>query len=297
MKLTSLIAAGIVLASASASADVIYGTVVQDLGCAFLVEDVLTGLKYQPDDFNPATMPLGTQVTINGTPSTCGSICFNLDFCVFGASTTLGWNFDECGTLIQDFAGCILIELPTGEKYIPDNGAGGFAIGSTVHITGTFDPSCASICGPNDGCIWNAITDTNCGGPTLGTNYCVSAPNSASSAGSAISASGSDSISAANITLMANNIPTGMAAMFFYGSTQTQTPWGNGMLCVGGGLQRIQPVLVESGGGVQTVIDFGLHASSFAAMGTVEFQLNYRDTPAGGAGFNSSNGLEIVFLP
>lgn len=129
----------------------------------------------------------------------------------------------------------------------------------------------------------------------IGTSYCTAAPNSVSAQGSRISASGSTSISAADLTLNADNAPS-EPAIFFFGSAQTNVPFGNGVRCVGGTTTRL-PVIFGSGGNFTHSIDFGAHGSTLANLGTAFFQCWYRDPAGGGASFNLSDGLEVTFTP
>lgn len=285
----------LLLLTASANAAEFNGILVQD-GAGCILVELPNGERYIPDD-GGGGHAIGTPVHVVGDydPS-CGSICFVNSGCIWNAVTTPYWPTEICGTLIQDPFGCKMIELSTGERYIPSDGGGGFPLGSFLHVTGDLDITCASFCGPNDGCIWNAVTDLNCPPASVGTNYCVQSPNSVSATGSAISAVGSDSLSAADLTLVASNAPVGMASSFFFGPSQVQNPFGNGSLCVGGQLQRL-PISYETNGRFESVVDFGIHGPALTMMGTVNFQVYFRDTIAGGAGFNTSDGLQVIFTP
>jgi hypothetical protein len=155
-------------------------------------------------------------------------------------SSASAGNFNDCGTLVMDGGGCILLEVANGDRYIPDDGGGGFPIGSVVTITGDFDPTCFSICFANVGCIWSAVTTLGCSGP-VGTNYCVVANNS-TGAGAIISGDGSDSVSGNDLVLSATPVPD-QFGVFYYGPTQTQVPFGNGFRCVDGVFQRLDTVM------------------------------------------------------
>jgi hypothetical protein len=130
----------------------------------------------------------------------------------------------------------------------------------------------------------------------IGTNYCTSVPNSTGGA-SVIGATGSDSLGAANFTLGATNAPANQPAIFFFGNGALSAPFGNGTLCAGGTIKR-GPVIVESGGTYSYSLDFGAYGPDLGAGGaSTFFQCWYRDPAAGGAFFNTSDGLEVVFLP
>ncbi|TDJ69339.1 MAG: hypothetical protein E2O39_11825 [Planctomycetota bacterium] len=205
-------------------------------------------------------------------------------------------NFSGCGILVQDGGGCILLEVANGDRYIPDDGGGGFPLGSMVTITGDYDPTCASICWANVGCIWSAVTTLGCSNP-IGTNYCLLVNNS-TGAPAIISGSGSDSVSANDLVLSATSVPD-QFGVFYYGPAQTQVPFGNGFRCVDGVLNRLDIVMATA-----NELTFALDNTSPPSAGgqitagsTWNFQAWFRDPVAGGASFNLSDGLEVTFTP
>lgn len=138
----------------------------------------------------------------------------------------------------------------------------------------------------------NGIQITAESAMSLGTNYCVGAVNSTGS-GALMSATGSDSVSANDLTLTAGPVPD-QPGLFFFGPSQVQVPFGNGFLCVGNPFVRINPPSMAVGNLATRVVDL----PTFGLMpGTSEFQYWFRDPPAGGELFNLSDGLEIVFVP
>ena len=146
-------------------------------------------------------------------------------------------------------------------------------------------------------------------GPSEGdggtTTYCSTSPNSAGP-GALISSTGSTSISAGTFTLVSSGaIPNGFG-LFFYGPAQIQAPFGDGFRCVGAGAIGIfrfnPPTQTNALGTAQRLVNFNASpAGSGAGMitpgSTWKFQHWYRDVPAGGAGFNLSNGLSATFSP
>lgn len=132
------------------------------------------------------------------------------------------------------------------------------------------------------------------------TNYCVSTPNSFSLGGAEISSSGSASVISNDLTLLVDSAPNNQFGLFFFGTSQIQTPIGNGFLCVGGDLFRFSTVQTTSMGTASFLLDnrnlpFG--APSFAPGQTANFQFWFRDAAGGGAGFNFSNALAVTFEP
>ncbi len=132
----------------------------------------------------------------------------------------------------------------------------------------------------------------------VGTNYCTTSPNSVG-AGAVISASGSAGVALNNLTLRADALPTGQFGMFFYGSSQASLPMGNGVLCVGAGMHRLNPALNSGSGGVIThALDVNatpVFGGVILAGSTWNFQAWYRDSAAGGARYNFSDGLQVQF--
>ena len=125
-----------------------------------------------------------------------------------------------------------------------------------------------------------------------GENYCSVNANSTGSP-AIMSAEGDASVGANDLTLHAQPVPD-QPGLFFFGPSQIEVPFGNGFLCVGGGQIRILPPAVANGGIATRQVDlptFGI------GPGTLHFQYWMRDPAAGGAGFNTSDGLTITFLP
>jgi len=126
----------------------------------------------------------------------------------------------------------------------------------------------------------------------LGTNYCPVMPNSTGSPAQ-ISAGGSLSIAAGNLELSAGPVPN-EPFIFYTGPNQILTPFGDGFRCVGGSVVRIWPPAFAAGNVAAKTIDpaaFGL------TPGTWNFQCWFRDPAGMGAGFNLSDGLELVLVP
>jgi len=92
------------------------------------------------------------------------------------------------------------------------------------------------------------------------------------------------------LSIVADGLPA-QYGWLFSGPTSTILPFGNGYICVGGGLTRrtLRPVTPAG------TIGF---AVSGAQAGTTEhYQVWFADPLAGGAGFNLTDGLEVTFAP
>jgi hypothetical protein len=133
-------------------------------------------------------------------------------------------------------------------------------------------------------------------------NYCTTSPNTAGP-GCTIGWQGSLELSSNNFTMTATGAPPLKFGVFFYGAAQAQIPLGEGSLCVGGQVQRLQPpVLTDQQGDTMLPIDFTMapfNSGAFAVtpFSTWNFQFWFRDPLGGPAGFNFSDGLEVTFCP
>ena len=161
-----------------------------------------------------------------------------------------------------------------------------------------------------DGCIrrLKISNDTTLGvmpGGNIGTNYCMAQPNSVGLIGT-MSAAGSSSVSANNLTLTASELPANQFGIFVTSMTQAFTPGAggtsNGNLCVGGSIGRYsqpnQILNTGSSGSFDLAVDTTMtpQGAGFVAISAGEtwyFQSWYRDPV--GVGSNFTDGLEITF--
>ena len=130
------------------------------------------------------------------------------------------------------------------------------------------------------------------------TPYCTSLPNSAGLP-AIMGWDGVGSLSSHDLVLSVSQLPPTSVGLILRGQVQQQTPLGNGFLCIGGA-QRVFPVLTAGADGtVTSPMDTGVwpNSSLYQLGATWNFQYWYRDAPAGGAGFNFSDGLSVTFLP
>ena len=95
--------------------------------------------------------------------------------------------------------------------------------------------------------------------------------------------------------------PASTNGIFYYGLSQTQLPFGDGFQCVSGPPLIRLPVLTTNGGGnAVLLLDYTnppQPVGQITAGSNWNFQFWYRDGPAGGAGFNLSDALEVQFCP
>lgn len=133
--------------------------------------------------------------------------------------------------------------------------------------------------------------------PAPGSNYCL--PSSSTVLALArIWASGSNSIAANDLELVAGPMPD-VKALFFYGTQPNQTPFGNGFLCIGGVLGRL-PGMDPHCGTIAASFDLAQVPPPFVAPGsTLYLQAWFRD-PFGGGGpssFGLSDGYAVTITP
>ena len=134
-----------------------------------------------------------------------------------------------------------------------------------------------------------------------GTSYCASNENSSIRRGT-ISAVGSSSLAANDLTLAVQGLPGNVFGLFYYGPNQIQVPFGDGIRCIGGLTQRVFPIQMVSASGLVS-FDLDTSAAPVAGGGStaispgddVNFQFWYRDPSGGPAGFNLTDAITISF--
>ena len=129
-----------------------------------------------------------------------------------------------------------------------------------------------------------------------GETYCSIESNS-TGAPALISAVGTASVTHNELVLAATPLP-GQTGLFYLGTTQIELPFGNGWRCVGGQIVRLSPRLPEAGV-LREQLDFETPplAGRIVPGSRWNVQAWYRDPMAGGAFFNTSNALSVVFEP
>ncbi|MFT5155429.1 MAG: hypothetical protein ACI841_005444, partial [Planctomycetota bacterium] len=127
--------------------------------------------------------------------------------------------------------------------------------------------------------------------------YCPSEVNSTGESAT-LGFSGTTSLVLSDLQLDATDVPAAELAVFYAGTTQTQTPFGNGWLCIDGPLTRLGAVVVGDEGNASLAIARPIpHGRSLHVGESWYAQLWYRDSNSSGAGFNTSNGLQLTVAP
>ncbi len=175
------------------------------------------------------------------------------------------------------------------------------------HLSKTFVAGVPAMVGGNidvvsdgaAGCIVTVLQQT------LGSNYCPGVVNSSGTAG-VMSAVGSSSAAANDVTLTADGLPPSQFGIFITSRTQGFVPMGggtsNGNICLGGAIGRFNragEILPTGGAGTislaldLTDIPQGNGTVTVLAGDTWNFQAWHRDGV--GLGSNFTDGLEISF--
>lgn len=122
-------------------------------------------------------------------------------------------------------------------------------------------------------------------------------PNSGSGAGANLRATGSTAVVNASLTLLATQCPANRPGLFFQGQTAIAggVAFGDGLRCAGGQIQRLEVVFIDGAGSAASSVDIVTVGAVLAGQ-TRRYQFWFRDpTGACGGGFNTSNGIEIVW--
>jgi hypothetical protein len=130
-------------------------------------------------------------------------------------------------------------------------------------------------------------------------NFCQTSPNSVGD-GSVMTYSGTSSVSANDLELVAYGNPPDALGRFFYGMNQTPTPlvFGNGWRCIDP-FTRLPTLNCNEFGDASFLLDLNalVPPNVINAGETWSFQFWYRNPAAGGANFNASDGLQVEFCP
>lgn len=119
--------------------------------------------------------------------------------------------------------------------------------------------------------------------------------------GATAAATGTASVTQADLGFTATGLVPGQAAILFEGVQELTGGgllFGDGLRCAGGALRRLGVRLADAGGGASWAAAT-LASGPWSAGAVRQFQVWYADPFASpcGAGFNTSNALEVGFLP
>ena len=161
----------------------------------------------------------------------------------------------------------------------------------------------AIVDGPHGGAIESYCGGSTvicpCGIPGADGHGC---PNSAIGFGASLSTQGVASVSNDTLVFTSNNMPPTASCLFFQGTTTMGAPFGDGVKCVGGAIQRLGLNISASGSASYPQAgDASISVKGLVPVigGTRYYQAWYRD-PASfctNKTFNMSNALKITWLP
>ncbi|HIG12279.1 MAG: right-handed parallel beta-helix repeat-containing protein [bacterium] len=158
---------------------------------------------------------------------------------------------------------------------------------------GTLDPDGSA---PDMGAFGLGTGSTDCSW----TSYCETSPNSVG-AGGILQVSGSVSIAAGTMTLIATGVPANNWGIFFYGASQDMTTFGDGYRCVAFPVNRLgSAVNSEAAGTASLPLNFGQYSSGpfgITAGSTWNFQFWYRDPLGVLTSHNLSDAVSVTFCP
>jgi len=122
--------------------------------------------------------------------------------------------------------------------------------------------------------------------------------------GATLDGAGTSSLATDDMTIIAASMPPGTSTLFFSGPNQAQTPFGDGLRCIGNPTFRIEIKSADASGsatyGPGVATDLCVNSSQCMTAGqTFNFQVWYRNaasfcTPAT---FNLTNGLSVTYTP
>jgi|RhiMethySRZTD1v2_1073278.scaffolds.fasta_scaffold544033_2 hypothetical protein len=237
-------------------------------------------------------------------------------------TTAAAQNFDGCGTVAPGVTCPKLFQPDSGGLYVLVYDMTPYQVGDRLHVVGTIDPGCITICQQGNGCINPTLvegctpaTDLCFGDGTQGSCPCTNngAPghgcaNSATAAGALLTVTGTTSPDTVVLT-SAGERPTSLS-IFLQGSGAlgVPVPFGDGLRCVAGTLKRLY--VKNAVGGVVSAPAAGdpsITARSAAlgdpiAPGTSRhYQVYFRDPVSTfcpnppGDNFNATNGKSILW--
>jgi FG-GAP repeat len=132
--------------------------------------------------------------------------------------------------------------------------------------------------------------------------YCVGGLHSVTQRAQ-LAQTGTTSIAANNLVLVATNATPGWAGFFVYGLHSSFSTFGGGWSCVGSPYFRVGPIVpIGSGGSATRALDLSVPpasggAGAISAGTTAYFQFFFRNPPLTQSGRNASNALAITFVP
>jgi hypothetical protein len=231
-------------------------------------------------------------------------------------------NFDGCGTITPGVTCPKLFQPDAGGLYVLVYDLTPYQVGDRLHVVGTIDPGCITICQQGNGCInptlvedCSPATDLCYGDGSQGSCPCTNngaaghgCANSATAAGALLTATGTANPDTVVLT-SAGERPTSLSIFLQgNGALGVPVPFGDGLRCVGGTLKRLYVknavggVVSAPAPGDPSITQRSAALGDPIAPGTSRhYQVYYRDpilsfcpSPQGDA-FNATNGKSILW--
>jgi hypothetical protein len=133
----------------------------------------------------------------------------------------------------------------------------------------------------------------------FGAPACSPAPNSVGP-GAQAAAGGTPGVAANDFRVVVTGAPPRAIGAFAYGAPGSQTPFGEGALCVNGPLHFVGASVTSTAGGAGLRVDLAsppAPAGQITPGSTWSFVFLYRDPLGGPAGFNASGAIDVTFAP
>ncbi len=210
---------------------------------------------------------------------------------------TFGPPSTNTGSVTIDSSGQVVIfSNQTATFDFVDAGTG---ISATFTITGAFRGTADQISSEPGSTFCSgdgSSTACPCGNTGGAGEGCANGTGS----GARLSASGTASVSAADLVLSAENLIPSQPGLYFQGNNAVNSgngnPFGDGLRCAGGGVIRLQVRFADSNGTSQTSANIAANGG-VSAGDTKRYQIWYRDpnTSPCSTQFNLSNGYEITW--
>lgn len=128
------------------------------------------------------------------------------------------------------------------------------------------------------------------------TSFCSSSANS-TGAPAVLTATGCDSVGANEVIFRAEPVPADQFGALLFARKPAQVPFGNGLLCIAAPILRGPVTASDAGGVLEAQLSLAKGPGQAILSGsTWHFQAFFRD-PGFGAGFDTSDGLRLVFQP
>lgn len=233
------------------------------------------------------------------------------------AATANSTPYDGTGVIIQG-ANCLeYLDDNTGQIYRNGDPGGfaGFGVGDHVHIVGEEYPCFLAPCGGGACVGFITLIEQFGAGQDPTTPFCFGDGTSqacpcgnqsavgagegctnSSGLGAVLTATGSDHIADDNLVLRVEQARAAQTGVFLQGRTQIETPFRDGLLCMGNPTERLEFVFTDAAGAVDSSVSL-VTEGAITPGDTVYYQLWFRDPAISpcGTGSNLSSSASMTW--